>query len=231
MDEKLDNIHYTTMTQYHDELDCFVAFPPEKVENTLGEVLAVNNRKQLRITETEKFNHLTYFFNSKKSSTLEGEDRIMLDTLDVKTHDERPEMRTPDIAKEIINHIEEGKYDAIFTNICNGDMVGHTAKIKPVIKGVEVADKAIGEIVKKGLKHGYHIIITADHGNAEELIDEETGKPKTSHTTNPVPFILISKKYKKLNRNKGSLQDIAPTILDIMKLKTPKEMTGKSFIS
>lgn len=228
---KIKNLKYVTMTQYREEFDCEVAFGPEKVENTLGEVISQAGLKQLRITETEKFNHLTYFLNCKKMKALEGEDRIMLDSYsDIKTYDERPEMRTLDITREIIQDIKERVHNVIFTNLCNGDMVGHTANKGPIIKGVETIDKAIGNIVQEGLKKNYHIIITADHGNAEEMVDMKTGEPMTAHTTNPVPFIVISDKYSKILRDKGELQDVAPTILKILGLEKPKEMMGKSLI-
>jgi 2,3-bisphosphoglycerate-independent phosphoglycerate mutase len=162
---------------------------------------------------------------------LEGEDRIMLDShSDVRTHDEKPEMRTPDIACEILQDIKDEAHDVIFTNLCNGDMVGHTANPKPIIKGVETIDKALGDIVREGLKKDYNIIITADHGNAEEMIDVETGEPMTAHTTNPVPFIVVSNKYSKILRNKGELQDVAPTILKMLGLEKSKEMTGESLV-
>lgn len=225
------NLEYVTMTQYNPDYQVKVAFPPIEVKNSLGEVISKAGLKQLRITETEKFAHLTFFMNCKREEAFEGEDRVMLDSYsDVKTHDQRPEMRTPDITREIIQDIQVQGHEIIFTNLCNGDMVGHTGNLKATIVGVETVDKAIGEIVRKGLRYGFNLIVTADHGNAEEMIDEETGEIKTAHTTNPVPFILVSKKWKKINRDQGSLQDIAPTILKLLGLKKPKEMTGKSFI-
>ena len=155
----------------------------------------------------------------------------MLDSYsDIKTHDEKPEMRTQDIANEISEAIEKKTYDLIITNICNADMIGHTAKMESVIKGIEAADKAIGKLYKKCLKESYDMIVTADHGNAEELIDPKTNEVKTSHTTNPVPLILVSKRYKKIKRDYGNLTDIAPTILKILNLPKPRAMTGESFV-
>ena len=227
----IENLDYVTMSQYRQEFDCRVAFPSEAVENTLGEVIARAGLKQLRITETEKFNHLTYFFNCKKMEALEGEDRMMLDSYsDIATHDEKPEMRTPDIAREIVEDIKAEAHAVIFANLCNGDMVGHSAKIEPVKQGIEVIDQALGEIVQAGLTHGYHIIITADHGNAEEVFDTGTGEPVTSHTINPVPFILVSGKYNDLSKKKGELQDVAPTVLRLLDLSQPTEMTGESLV-
>lgn len=227
----IKNLKYVTMTQYREEFKCEVAFPSENICETMGEVISRAGLKQLRVTETEKFNHLTYFLNCKKMKALEGEDRIMLDSnSDVKTHDEKPEMRTPDITYEILQDIDSEAHEVIFTNLCNGDMVGHTANPKPIIKGVETIDKALGDIVQAGLKKNYHIIITADHGNAEEMVDMETGEPMTAHTLNPVPFIVISNKYSKILKDRGELQDVAPTVLKILDLKNSKEMTGKSLI-
>lgn len=226
-----DNLEYVTMTRYSPDYEVKVAFPPVKVKKSLGELISDAGLKQLRITETEKFAHLTFFLNCKREAPFEGEDRIMLDSFsDIDTYDKKPEMRTPDITKEIIEDIKEKRHPIIFTNLCNGDMVGHTGNIDAAIKGLETVDQAIGKIVNEGLKNDYHIIITADHGNVEEMLEPETGEVKTAHTTNPIPFILISNKYKKLNRDKGSLLDVAPTILDILGLKKAKEMTGKSLI-
>jgi 2,3-bisphosphoglycerate-independent phosphoglycerate mutase len=228
----IENLRYTTMTQYHEEFQCEIAFPPEKVENTLGEVISAAGLKQLRITETEKFNHVTYFFNSKKSEALEGEDRIMLDThSDIKTHDMKPEMRAYDITQQIVMDMEADMHDVIISNLCNPDMVGHTANMPAVITAVETVDNCIKQIVDMGLKKGFTVILTADHGNAEELIDEASGGPKTSHTLNPVPCIVISKEKVALSKETGVLSDIAPTILDILNLPKPQEMTGTTLLT
>jgi len=225
------NLKYVTMGQYNPDYQVEVAFQPIEIKNTLGEIISKAGLKQLRITETEKFAHLTFFMNSKKQEPFDKEDRIMLDSYsDIATHDKRPEMRTPDISREIVEDIKSNSHQVIFTNLCNADMVGHTGNLKAAIKGVEAVDKAIGEIGKGAQKRGFNIIITADHGNAEEMIDEETGGILTAHTANPAPFILISKKYKKLRMNKGTLIDIAPTILKVLHLKKPLEMTGKSLV-
>lgn len=225
------NLEYVTMAQYNPDYEVRVAFPPVKIKHSLGEVISQAGLRQLRITETEKFAHLTFFLNCKREEAFEGEDRMMLDSYsDIKTHDERPEMRTPDITREIIQAIKAGTHEVIFTNLCNGDMLGHTGDMKAAIKGLETVDEAIGGIVKEGKKRGFEVIITADHGNAEEMIDEKTGGLVTAHTTNPVPFILISSKWKKLNRDEASLQDVAPTVLKLLGLGQPKEMTGMSLV-
>ncbi|MFH0749658.1 MAG: 2,3-bisphosphoglycerate-independent phosphoglycerate mutase [Candidatus Gottesmanbacteria bacterium] len=232
LDAHIPNLYFVAMTQYRAEFNCPIAFPPETVTNTLGEILGNNKIKELRITETEKFNHLTYFFNCKKLDACEGEDRILLDSYsDIKTHDERPEMRTPDIAKEILEDIEGNKHQLIVTNLCNADMVGHTGNIDAAIKGIEAIDQALSDLIPRALEHDYSIIITADHGNADEMIDEKTGGSITSHSTNPIPLILVSNTYKTITKEAISLADIAPTILDILGIPKPVEMTGISFIS
>ncbi len=231
LDAHINNLLFVAMTQYREEFACPVAFPPETVTNTLGETLGKNHVKELRITETEKFNHLTYFFNSKKLDAFEGEDRILLDSYsDIKTHDERPEMRTPDIAKEILEDIEGEKHQFIATNMCNADMVGHTGNMEATIQGIEAIDTALSTLVPKALEHGYSIIITADHGNADEMKNEKTGEMITSHSTNPVPLILVNNTYKKITREGLTLADIAPTILEMLGIEKPNEMTGSSFI-
>jgi 2,3-bisphosphoglycerate-independent phosphoglycerate mutase len=224
------NLIYATMTEYHPDYKVKVIFPQFKVANSLGEVISKAGLKQLRVTETEKFAHLTFFMNCKAERPFEGEDRLMYDTYsDVATHDQRPEMRTPDISQGIIQAMKIGNHQVIISNLCNGDMVGHTGNIKATIKGVETIDQALGEIVPLAQKKGYQVIITADHGNAEEMLTEE-GEMLTAHTTNPVPFILISKRFKKLKKQEGSLIDVAPTVLKLLGLKQPLEMTGKSLV-
>lgn len=225
------NLFFATMTQYSPDYPVAVAFPPEKIDHTLGEVLSENHIKQLRITETEKFAHLTFFLNCKREEVFEGEDRIMLDSYsDVKTHDEKPQMRALDIANMISSDIESGNHQVIMTNICNGDMVGHSSNIEATIKACEFVDKALATIIPVATAHNYHILITADHGNAEEMIDEKTGDKLTQHSLNPVPFVLISHEYTTILRDSGLLSDMAPTILTLLHLPIPSEMTGKSFV-
>lgn len=231
LESGIENLKYTAMAQYKEGLNCEVAFPAETVENTLGEVLSNSGYTQLRITETEKFQHLTYFLNCKKQKALEGEDRIMLDSYsDIATHDERPKMRAEDITREIIQDIECEVHDVIISNICNADMVGHTANVKPIIQAVECVDECVGRIVAKAKDKGYAIIITADHGNAERIFDPETGEPDTAHTTNDVPLIFISDDVEKLSKEQSDLTAIAPTILNFLGLPKPEEMTGESLI-
>jgi 2,3-bisphosphoglycerate-independent phosphoglycerate mutase len=225
------NVKFVTMTQYDPKYPVTVAFPLTKIDHTLGQTLSEHGIKQLRITETEKFAHLTFFTNCKQEEAYEGEDRIMLDSYsDIKTHDERPEMRAEDIARMIAGDIISESHSVIMTNICNGDMVGHTTKIDATIKAIEAVDKALSICVPVALEHGFTVLITADHGNAEEMIDEPSGELLSQHSTNPVPLIVASKKELSIVRTKGLLSDIAPTILTLLQLSIPKEMTGKSFV-
>jgi 2,3-bisphosphoglycerate-independent phosphoglycerate mutase len=231
VDAKIENLKYVTMTKYADDLDVRVAFGPEEIKNTLSEVIAQNNLKQLKVTETEKFTHLTFFFNAQKYEPEIGEDRILIDSnKDVKTHDEKPEMKVFEITAELEKALAENKYDFIATNLVNCDMVGHTGNFEAIVKGVEAVDQALGRIVAAALANGYEAIITADHGNAEHTFDPVGSQAITSHTLNPVPFILISEKYHELKKSEGSLADVAPTILKMMDLPAPAEMTGDILI-
>lgn len=228
-----EDLEFVTMTKYKPDYQVLVAFEPDQLPDILGEVISRAGKKQLRVTETEKFAHLTFFFNAKREQAFEGEDRMMIDSYsDIKTHDEKPQMRTPELARRIGQELQAGYYDFIATNWCNADMVGHSGKIKPTIKGVETIDESLSEVVPLAQENGYEVLITADHGNAEEMIDEQTGEPKTSHTTNPVPFIWVSadKKTGQLRASEGLLADVAPTILELMALPVPKAMTGKSLL-
>ncbi len=231
--KKSEDLEFVTMTKYKPEYQVLVAFEPEDLRETLGEVLSAAGKKQLRVTETEKFAHLTFFFNAKREAAFEGEDRMMIDSYsDIKTHDQKPYMRTPEITRRLLQELGGGYYDFIATNLCNADMVGHSGKMAPTIVGIETIDQALSQIVPEAIKNGYHVIITADHGNADEMRDPDTGEPKTSHTTNPVPFILVSpdKSITSLTHYQGLLSDIAPTILTLMDLPVPKAMTGRSLV-
>jgi 2,3-bisphosphoglycerate-independent phosphoglycerate mutase len=225
------NLLFVTMAQYNPDYQVEVAYPPEVVNETLGGAISKAGLKQLRITETEKFAHLTFFMNCKKEEPYPGEDRIMLDSnSDVKEHDEKPEMRTPDIAERLKTEIASEKYQAIFVNFCNADMVGHTGNIPATIKGIEAVDRALSELVPLAQQHGYDVIITADHGNAEQMLDEEEGDTVTAHTSYPVPFILVSSRYSKLNKDKAGMVNVAPTVLRLLEIEQPKEMTGESLV-
>ncbi len=230
LDQKINNLLYVTMTEYKPEYQVEVAYPLEDAGSTIGEVISHAGLKQLRVTETEKFPHMTFFLNCKREEPYEGEDRMMFDSYsDIKTHDEKPYMRTPDIAAYLVSDIKTGLHDVIFTNLCNADMVGHTSNVAAARLGVETIDHALKDIVDAALGHNYQVIITADHGNAEEMRDKETQAKLSAHTTNLVPFIYIGQK-KRLTHYVGSLVDLGPTILTALGLKVPSDMTGISFI-
>lgn len=229
--EKIDNLKLVTMTQYAEDIDLPILFPPEKIENTLSNVLSANKMKQIRITETEKFTHLTFFFNAQKYEPDEGEERVMIPSnKDVATHDQKPEMKAEEIAQATIEAIKKQKHNFICINLVNADMVGHSGMMPAIIKGVEAVDQAIGKILETAKQYDVDLIVTADHGNAEETFNEKINQPITAHTLNPVPFILFSKKYMTINHQEGLLSDIAPTILKLFNLPIPSEMTGKSFV-
>jgi len=231
LSEKIPNLFFASMTKYADDFNLPVLFPPLSIVNTLSEVLSQAGYKQLRVTETEKFTHLTFFFNSQRYQPDPGEERVMIPSnKDIATHDQKPEMKAIEISDKVVEGIKSGQYQFICTNLVNADMVGHSGNLAAIIKAVETVDLAIGKIIEAANETGATVILTADHGNAEETFDEKTQQPKTAHTTNPVPFILISKEYSKINHETGFLSDIAPTILKIFQLPIPNEMTGKSFI-
>jgi len=224
-------VFYTTMTEYDKRFDCPFAFEEEIVKNNLGEMISKRGLKQLRIAETEKYAHVTYFFNSQIEKPYKGEERIMLPSPKVPSYDLKPEMSAYRIAKEAVRQISKKKYDFILINFANCDLVGHSAVKKAIIKCVEVVDECTGKVMKSCLENGYIAIITADHGSAEDKLYPD-GKPKPAHSTNPVNFIMVSndEKLKKIKLSKGELKDVAPTILDLMGIKKTKEMTGKSLI-
>lgn len=207
-----------------------VVFPPPKVKTNLARTLEKNNKRQLHIAETEKYAHVTFFFNSQEEDPCKKESRIMVDSPKVPSYDQKPEMSAPEITKKVLIQMDKD-YDFIIQNFANCDLVGHSGEFDAVVKACETIDECIGKIYKKALKKGYNLIITADHGNAEYMIYEKTKEPCPAHTTNPVPFILVSEKYKnaKLRKN-GGLKNIAATVLDIMHVEKPKEMTPKSLI-
>ena len=222
---------FTTMTQYDKTFNCPFAFEEPVIKNNLGQVLSRHKLKQLRIAETEKYAHVTYFFNSQTEKPYPGEERILIPSPKVPSYDLKPEMSAYKITREIVKQIKKRKFDFILINFANCDLVGHSAVKKAIIKAVEVVDECTGKVVKTGLENGYTIILTADHGSAEEKLYPD-GKPKPSHSTNPVHFIVISndKELKKIKLRDGGQKDVAPTILEIMGIRKPKEMTGKSLI-
>ena len=224
-----EDLFFVTMTSYSDKYPVAVAYGPEEVSQTLGEVLSENGIKQFRVTETEKFAHLTFFMNCKREEPYPLEERFMFDSNKVESHADKPEMRAPDIANKVVETMKSGQYPVIFTNICNGDMVGHTGDLAAAVKAVEAVDHALAKILETAKAEAYTLMITADHGNCDEMLDDE-GNKVTAHSTNPVPFVLISPKGEKLNRERGIMADIAPTILKELGIKQPNEMTGKSLV-
>ncbi len=219
---------YVTLTQYHQDFDYLVAFPPVDVKNGLGEVLANSGLKQLRLAETEKYAHVTFFFNGGIDEPFENEDRILVPSPKVKTYDMQPEMNAAEVTDHMLDAIKGEKYDVIICNYANCDMVGHTGVVDAAIVAVETIDQSLQKIVEAIESVDGQMLITADHGNIEKMIDEETGQPHTAHTTNLVPLVLIG--GTKSLADGGSLSDLAPTMLDILGVTQPVEMTGKSLI-
>ncbi len=219
------------MTQYSDELDKLMQtiFPPQPLAHILGEVVAEAGRTQLRMAETEKYPHVTYFLNGGREEPYSGEDRIMVPSPKVATYDLQPEMSAPELTDKAVAAIASGKYDLIVLNYANPDMVGHTGSIAAAIKAVETVDTGLGRIADAIQKSGGALLVTADHGNCEMMRDPETGGPHTSHTTNPVPILLLGARNRML-KDYGRLADIAPTLLELMELPKPKEMTGASLL-
>jgi 2,3-bisphosphoglycerate-independent phosphoglycerate mutase len=219
------------MAQYSDALDKLMQtiFPPQSFPNILGEVVAAAHRTQLRMAETEKYPHVTYFLNGGREESFPGEDRIMVSSPKVATYDLQPEMSAPELTAKAVEAIESGKYDLIVLNYANPDMVGHTGNLQAAIKAVETVDTGLGKIADAIRKMGGALLITADHGNCEMMRDPDTGGPHTSHTITPVPLILVGAGNRMLLAE-GRLADIAPTLLELMGLPKPAEMTGSSLL-
>ncbi|MBQ3421630.1 MAG: 2,3-bisphosphoglycerate-independent phosphoglycerate mutase, partial [Romboutsia sp.] len=226
------NTFFVCLTTYDVTIkNVHVAFKPQSLENTLGEYLAKNGKSQLRTAETEKYAHVTFFFNGGVEEANEGEERLLVPSPKVATYDLQPEMNAPELTEKVLAKIDEDKYDFIVLNYANPDMVGHTGVVEAAIKAVETVDTCVGKVVDKIVSKGGSVLITADHGNAELMQDPETKTTITAHSTNPVPFIVVGEEFKTANlREGGRLSDIAPTVLDMMNLKKPEEMTGQSLI-
>ncbi|MBJ6360812.1 2,3-bisphosphoglycerate-independent phosphoglycerate mutase [Paenibacillus sp. GCM10012307] len=222
------NLYFVCLTLFSETVGGLVAYKPKNLDNTLGEVLVQQGKKQLRIAETEKYPHVTFFFSGGRDVELPGETRILINSPKVATYDLKPEMSAYEVAEAAVKEIEADKHDAIILNFANPDMVGHSGMLEPTIKAVEATDECMGKVVEAVLAKGGVCIITADHGNADLVLDDNE-RPFTAHTTNPVPLIVTSKDA--TLRDGGILADIAPTILDLMQLPQPVEMTGKSLIS
>jgi 2,3-bisphosphoglycerate-independent phosphoglycerate mutase len=218
---------FVTMTQYDPKFALPMVIPPESMDNLLANVMGVHELRNLRVAETEKYAHVTYFFNGGIEKPFVGEERELVQSQKVATYDLAPEMSANGIADVVCRSITDTAFDVIIVNFANADMVGHSGKIEPTVKAVECVDACLGRIYAAVKQHGASWIITADHGNAEMLIDPVSGGPHTAHTTNPVPFLLVTDQGRKIGvRDGGSLRDISPTILSLMDLELPKQMTG-----
>ena len=240
----LKNLFFVSFTEYERSLPTKIAFPPNIIKITLGDLISQNGLKQLRIAETEKYAHVTYFFNGGREEKNSGEDHILVPSPAVSSYDQKPEMSVYEITKKLTQYINEDKYDFILVNFANCDMVGHTGNIEAAIRAVESIDECLEKVVKAILKQGGLAMITADHGNADVMFNMQMGRMDKEHTTNPVPFILVGNDYAgrnfgwgdvpnndlSLTKPHGILSDIAPTILKILNIKKPEEMTSKSLI-
>lgn len=223
------NLHYTTMTEYDKTFkNVQVIFENDNLNNTLGEILANNGKKQIRIAETEKYPHVSFFFSGGRETPFEGERRILIQSPKVATYDLKPEMSAIEVTDAIVPEIENETADFICLNYANADMVGHTGVFEAAIKAVETVDACVQRVVTAALDHGYTVFLTADHGNADFMINND-GTPNTAHTMNPVPFFVIDKEWKGTVKP-GKLGDMAPTILTRMQLPIPAEMTGHVLI-
>lgn len=226
-DKAPKNLHFVAMTQYSESVAGNVAFAPADLTNTVGEVLETNKMKQLRIAETEKYPHVTFFMSGGREKEFEGEKRILIDSPKVATYDLKPEMSAYEVTDALLKELDEGNQNAIILNFANPDMVGHSGMLEPTIKAIEAVDECLGKIVDKIIELGGDAIITADHGNSDEVITEDD-KPMTAHTTNPVP-VIVTREGIEL-RSGGVLGDLSPTLLELLEVEQPEEMTGKSLI-
>ena len=226
----LKNILYTTMTSYEATFTYPVAFPKEKLVNILGDVLEANGINQFRTAETEKYAHVTFFFNGGIDEPQPHETRALVASPKVATYDMQPEMSAPEVCENVLKAIDNPDYGFILVNFANPDMVGHTGVIEAATKACKVVDECVGKIAKACKEQGIVMLLTADHGNSETMVDESTGKPQTAHTTNEVPFVLINAPKEYELKETGALCDVAPTVLQILGIEQPKEMTGKSLI-
>ncbi|WP_078594445.1 2,3-bisphosphoglycerate-independent phosphoglycerate mutase [Evansella clarkii] len=226
-DRQPKNVHYVTLTHFSESVQGFVAFEPTNLDNTMGEVVSKAGLSQLRIAETEKYPHVTFFFSGGQEQPYKGEERVLIDSPKVATYDLKPEMSVYEVTDALIDEINMGKHDFIVLNFANPDMVGHSGKLEPTIKAIEAVDECLGKVIDLILEKNGKAIITADHGNADVLETEE-GTPMTAHTTNPVPIIVTDKNVEL--REDGILGDISPTMLQLLGVEQPPEMTGKSLI-
>jgi len=231
--QKVPNgLYFVTMTMYEDKLPVDVAFPPQFVRNPICKVFASHGLKQLRMSETEKERFVTYYMNGQKEDIYPGEDRIILPSKGARSYDQVPEMSAREITEHMLQQLRRDVYDIVVCNFANADMVGHTGNLQAAIKGIEILDSCVGQIVQEVGNKGGIVFITADHGNAEEMINMATGEVDTEHSIYPVPFIIISKKYIGQNTMlpSGILADVAPTMLSVMGISKPETMTGRALL-
>ena len=225
----LDNLMFCCMTEYSSDFkNVEIAFPPEKIEDNLTAIISQNGMKQFHTSETTKYAHVTFFFNGGIEKAYPGEDRKLTDSWDVQDYSETPNMKAYEITEDVISAIKSKQYDFVLVNLSNADMLGHTGNIPATMQTIKVVDECAYKIAMETLSAGGDCIITADHGNAELMFDEN-GKPVTSHTTNPVPIWLISEKYKDVKLNNGILANVAPTILKLLGIKKPEDMKEPLF--
>jgi 2,3-bisphosphoglycerate-independent phosphoglycerate mutase len=221
-------LYFCTMTPYDDKFKgLHILFDKDNVQNTLGEALSKAGKKQLRIAETEKYAHVTFFFSGGREATFDGEERILINSPKVATYDLQPEMSAPLVKDALIAELNKKKFDFIALNFANGDMVGHTGVYEAIVKAVKTIDQCVNQVVKAAQDNGYTVLITADHGNADNAVNAD-GSPNTAHSLNPVPFVVVDKEVKSVAS--GVLADIAPTVLTLMGVEIPKEMTGKVLV-
>ncbi|KPV41050.1 phosphoglyceromutase [Thiohalorhabdus denitrificans] len=220
-----DLAHFVCLTEYNDAFDVPMAFPPQRLKRIFGEYLASLGMGQLRIAETEKYAHVTFFFNGGEETPFPGEDRILIHSPQVATYDQQPEMSAHELTDEVVKAVDAGTYDVIIMNYANADMVGHTGNFDATVQALEAVDECVGRVVESVRAHGGELLVTADHGNAEQMADPETGKPHTAHSINPVPFIYVGDR-KVTMAETGALEDVVPTMLHLMALPQPHEMTG-----
>ncbi|MEN1967270.1 2,3-bisphosphoglycerate-independent phosphoglycerate mutase [Lentibacillus sp. N15] len=221
------NLDFVMLTNFSESVDGYVAYQPVNLDNTIGEVLAQHDMKQLRIAETEKYPHVTYFMSGGREQEFPGEKRILINSPKVATYDLQPEMSAYEVTDALLEELDKGEENAVILNFANPDMVGHSGKLEPTIQAIEAVDECLGKVVDKITELGGYAIIFADHGNSDEVVTPE-GDPMTAHTTNPVP-VIVTKEGVEL-RNGGILADVAPTLLDLLDVDKPKEMTGTSLI-
>jgi len=221
---------FVTLTEYSADFDVPVAFPPHRLHNGFGEYVAGLGLRQLRIAETEKYAHVTFFFNGGVEEPYEGEDRILVPSPSVATYDEQPEMNAPEVTRQLINAVESGDYDVVICNFANPDMVGHSGDFAATVAAIEALDGCLGELETAVRGVGGELLVTADHGNAEVMRNPETGQAHTAHTSNPVPFLYIGPRAVTMESG-GALSDVAPTMLALMGLEQPEEMTGRPLVT